>query len=79
MRVFKNIKSGMIYHITNNKLVAGYENRPDLYLELIEQVKELKPVYEDYTNNDLKSMLDARGIYYTKKATKNDLISLLNN
>jgi hypothetical protein len=50
MKTFKNLKTGVLEHVTNEKLISQYEKYTDVY-ELVEDKKADK----ESTLNELKS------------------------
>lgn len=65
----KTRATGIIVNVTNASELSALS----LEKENIEDEADL----ESYTNDELKAMLDIRGIEYNSKATKNELIALL--
>lgn len=72
MKTFKNLKTGVLEHVTNEKLISQYEKYTDVY-ELVEDTKADK----EPTLNDLKAKADELGIEYAKKVTKAELLELI--
>ena len=72
MKTFKNLKTGVLEHVTNEKLISQYEKYTDIY-ELVEDTKADK----EPTLNDLKAKADELGIEYAKKVTKAELLELI--
>lgn len=66
---FINVKTGAILE-PNSEMVIDQMKRSDLYKEYKEKTKEK-------TKDEIKSELDAKGIEYDSKATKEILLSLL--
>lgn len=71
MKTFKNLKSGVLEHVTNEKLIPQYEKYTDVY--------ELVKANNEPTLKELKEQADALGIEYTKKVTKDELLELIAN
>lgn len=71
MKTFKNLKSGVLEHVTNEKLIPQYEKYTDVY--------ELVKANNEPTLKELKKQADALGIEYTKKVTKDELLELIAN
>lgn len=72
MKTFKNLKTGVLEHVTNEKLISQYEKYTDVY-ELVEYKKADK----EPTLNELKAKADELGIEYAKKVTKAELLELI--
>lgn len=72
MKTFKNLKTGVLEHVTNEKLISQYEKYTDVY-ELVEDTKADK----EPTLNELKAKADELGIEYAKKVTKAELLELI--
>lgn len=72
MKTFKNLKTGVLEHVTNEKLIPQYEKYTDLY-ELVEENKADK----EPTLNELKAQAKELGIEYNKKVTKAELLELI--
>jgi len=72
MKTFKNLKTGVLEHVTNEKLIPQYEKYTDVY-ELVGDKKADK----EPTLNDLKAKADELGIEYPKKVTKAELLELI--
>ena len=43
MKTFKNLKTGVLEHVTNKSLFEQYEKYTDIYKEVEETKKEKKP------------------------------------
>lgn len=74
MKTFKNLKTGVLEHVTNEKLIAQYEKYKDVY----ELVKE-KEANNEPTLKELKEQADALGVKYASKVTKAELLELITN
>ncbi len=74
MKTFKNLKTGVLEHVTNEKLIAQYEKYKDVY----ELVKE-KEANNEPTLKELKEQADALAVKYTTKVTKAELLELIAN
>jgi len=72
MKTFKNLKTGVLEHVTNEKLIPQYEKYTDLY-KLVEENKADK----EPTLNELKAQAKELGIEYDKKVTKAELLELI--
>lgn len=72
MKTFKNKKTGVLEHVTNEVLIPQYEKYTDLF-ELVEDKKADK----EPTLNDLKAKADELGIEYKAKVTKAELLELI--
>jgi len=68
MKTFKNLKSGVLEHVTNEELLKQYETRTDLY----ELVGDKEP-----TLNDLKKEAKEMGINFHKNIKKDELLTLI--
>jgi len=71
MKTFKNKKTGVLEHVTNEKLLAQYEKYTDVY-ELVNEKAENEP-----TLKELKEQADALGIKYKAKVTRAELLELI--
>lgn len=71
MKTFKNLKTGVLEHVTNEKLISQYEKYTDVY--------ELVKANDEPTLNELKKQADALGVEYTSKITKAELLELIAN
>lgn len=72
MKTFKNKKTGVLEHVTNEVLIPQYEKYTDLF-ELVEG----KKADEEPTLNELKAKADELGIKYKAKVTKAELLELI--
>lgn len=72
MKKFKNIRTGIIEVVTNEKLIEQYEKYNDVY-ELV-GAKDNEP-----TLKELKERADELGIEYKAKVTKAELLELIAN
>lgn len=72
MKTFKNLKTGVLEHVTNEKLIPQYEKYTDLF-ELVEDKKADK----EPTLNELKKQAKEMGIEYDTKVTKAELLELI--
>lgn len=68
MKTFKNLKSGVLEHVTNEELLKQYETRTDLY----ELVGNKEP-----TLNDLKKEAKEMGIDFPNNIKKDELLTLI--
>lgn len=75
MKTFKNLKTGVLEHVANEKLVEQYEKYTNVY----ELVDEKKKDDKELTLNELKEQADALGLTYDKKVTKAKLTEILAN
>lgn len=73
MKTFKNLKSGVLEHVTNEKLLEQYEKYTDVY-EVVDEKADKEP-----TLKELKEQADALGLTYNKKVTKAELTEMLAN
>lgn len=71
MKTFKNKKTGVLEHVTNEKLLAQYEKYTDVY-ELVNEKSENEP-----TLKELKEQANALGIEYKAKVTRAELLELI--
>lgn len=72
MKKFKNIRTGIIEVVTNERLIEQYEKYSDVY-ELV-GAKDNEP-----TLKELKERADELGIEYKAKVTKAELLELIAN
>lgn len=72
MKKFKNIKTGIVEVVTNERLIEQYEKYSDVY-ELV-GAKDNEP-----TLKELKERADELGIEYKAKVTKAELLELIAN
>ncbi len=72
MKTFKNLKTGVLEHVTNEKLITQYEKYTDTY----ELLKE-KEANNEPTLKELKEQADALGVKYDNKVTKAELLELI--
>lgn len=68
MKTFKNLKNGVLEHVTNEKLISQYEKYTDVY-KLVED--------KEPTLNELKKKAKEIGIEYDTKVTKAELLELI--
>ncbi len=73
MKTFKNLKIGVLEHVTNKKLIPQYEKYPEVY-QLVDNENA-----SDVTLDELKQKADSLGIEYPKRITKDKLLELINN
>lgn len=73
MKTFKNLKTGVLEHVTNEALIPQYEKYTDVY-KLVDGKADKEP-----TVKELKEQADALGIEYNTKVTKAELLELINN
>lgn len=71
---FLNKKCGVIENVEREDLIKMYRNHTDVY----EEIKEKKATKDELTLKDLKALADEKGIEYTTKTTKAELLELLN-
>jgi len=74
MKTFKNLKTGVLEHVTNEKLIPQYEKYTDVYELVGEKKADNEP-----TLKELKEQADALGIEYKAKVTKAELLELIAN
>ena len=72
MKKFKNIKTGIVEVVTNEKLIEQYEKYNDVY-ELVGATNN------EPTLKELKERADELGIEYKAKVTKAELLELIVN
>lgn len=75
---FINKATGIIEEPHNEEVIKQYQ-KSKLYRQLFEKTEELPKNYDNYTLKELKQEADKLGLSYKKRATKSDLIALLNN
>lgn len=73
MKTFKNKKTGVLEHVTNEKLLVQYEKYTDIY----ELVNENTKADNEPTLSDLKKKAKEMGIEYDNKVTKAKLLELI--
>ena len=71
----KYIKNGRVINATEKAYRVLYKRKG--YKPMEEAKEVLTNDLEGYTNKELKSMLDTKGIEYNSRATKAELIELL--
>lgn len=91
MKKFKNVNTGVIYTVTNEKLLSQYNNK-ELYEEIGVKGKSKVEVHnaeetktpnveigkkEEPTNKELMEILDEMGVDYSKKSNKAELQKLI--
>lgn len=79
---FRHIATGIIEEPHNSKVIEQYQ-KSELYQEIEELPQATKPVvalkdYAGYTLKELKKEADTLGLTYRNKATKSELIAILN-
>jgi hypothetical protein len=72
MKKFKNIKTGIVEVVTNERLIEQYEKYSDVY-ELVGATNN------EPTLKELKEKADSLGIEYKAKVTKAELLELITN
>lgn len=73
MKKFRNIKTGIVEIVKNEKLIEQYEKHSEVY-ELVDDKSNNEP-----TLKELKEQADALGIEYKAKVTKAELLELIAN
>lgn len=52
MKTFKNLKTGVLEHVTNEKLISQYEKYTDVYEEIKEKKNDKPKADKPATNKD---------------------------
>lgn len=72
MKIFKDLRTGVLEIVTNEKLLGQYEKYIDIY-ELVDYDQTDK----EATLSDLKKKAKEMGLKFDRKATKDDLLNLI--
>ena len=72
MKTFRNLKTGVLEHVTNKKLLPQYEKYTDLY-ELVEDKKANK----EPALKELQAKAKELGVEFNTKTTKAELLELI--
>ena len=74
---FINKQLGVLEAPNNDKVLEQYKKRPELYGTIEEIDLDEEKDYSKYTLKELKNEADILGLVYSKKATRNEILNLL--